>query len=70
MNFLYSFNNVIDTFLDYIDPIEKQKLSKDHAAYIIQRKYRSHLVKKYFNHMKHCRTSGNKSEIKKTNWFY
>ena len=54
MNFLNSFHNAVDNLLDFIDPIIPNTMSPDYAAFIIQRAYRNHLIRKYFKHMKHC----------------
>lgn len=67
MNFLNSLNNALDRFFDYIDPIKSCQMSPDYAAYVIQHAYRKHLIRKYFNHLKHC-TPNDKSKIK-TGWF-
>lgn len=55
MNFLNSLYNALDVFFDYLEPTNKiYSMSPDYAAYIIQKTYRNHLIKKYFKHMKHC----------------
>ncbi len=55
MNFLNSLYNALDSLFDYIDPpTDIYRMSPDYAAYIIQKTYRNHLIKKYFKHMKHC----------------
>ena len=70
MNFLNSLNNVVDQFFDYIDPLVPNTLSPDYAAFVIQKNYRKHLIRKYFKHMKYCGDSieTSKTEIKK-GWF-
>ena len=70
MNFLNSFNTAIENFFDYIDPLTPYTMSPDYAAFIIQKAYRKHLVRKYFKHLKHCTPSDSKikTQIKK-GWF-
>jgi hypothetical protein len=72
MNFLHSFNNAVDNFFDYIDPIQCYTMSPDYAAHIIQRAYRKHLIRKYFKHLKHCIPPTKESEVQvqiKRGWF-
>ena len=54
MNILNSLHNAMENFMDYIDPIDGYKMTSDYAAFVIQKAYRRHLVRKYFNHLKHC----------------
>lgn len=68
-------NKAVDNLFDYIDPIQGT-MNKDYAAFVIQRAYRKHLIRKYFNHLKYCmpmsstQASTQTTKEKSKGWFY
>jgi len=70
MNVLNSLHNAMDNFMNYIDPIVSYQMTPDYAAFVIQKAYRHHLIRKYFNHLKHCTPIREvKEPITKRGWF-